>query len=360
MEAPSGAYREVRYEATANFASILDFLGASLLVSTYQAGKVLCLGTHQGELKLSFLNFDRAMGLAVSPSRIAVGTRRQVHFLHASHEIAPRIGPVASHDGCWAMRTSFFTGNIHGHDMAFGDEGLWVVNTLFSSLCTLADGYNFVPRWRPSFVSELIDQDRCHLNGLAMQSGKPKYVSVLAESNEPAGWRPTKATSGAIIDIDSGDVVTRGLAMPHSPRLHAGKLWVLDSGNGSLVTVDTESGKRDVVDTMPGYTRGLGLAGQFAFVGLSKIRETSIFGDLPIAKDHDSLRCGVGVVDLNSGRTVATFQFHSGVEEIFAVEVLPGNRNPAIFGLPDDTSEDPEVWIVPPQPSQTKTMEGQR
>ncbi len=142
-------------------------------------------GNPAGGTKLSFLNFDRAMGLAVSPSRIAVGTRRQVHYLQASHEIASRVAPAGNHDGCWAMRSSFYTGNIHGHDMAFGEDGLWIVNTLFSSLCTLEDGYNFVPRWRPGFVTELIDQDRCHLNGLAMQAGKPKYVTVLAESNEP-------------------------------------------------------------------------------------------------------------------------------------------------------------------------------
>lgn len=340
--------REVRYEATANFPSILDFLGASLLVSTYQAGKVLCLGSHRGELQLSFLDFDRAMGLAVSPTRIAIGTRRQVHFLHASHEIARRIEPAGSHDGCWAMRTSFYTGNIHGHDLAFGDDGLWIANTLFSSLCTLEDGYNFVPRWRPSFVSELIDQDRCHLNGLAMEAGKPRYVSVLAETDTAAGWRPTKATGGAIIDVQSDAVITRGLAMPHSPRIHDGRLWVLDSGTGSLVTVDRANGNREVVETVPGYTRGLALHGQFAFVGLSKIRETSVFGDLPISGHHDELRCGIAIVDLNSGRTVATFQFHTGVEEIFAVEVIAGPRHPALFGPTEDSDEAAEVWVVPP------------
>ncbi len=125
-DSPDTAYRAVHYQASANFTSILQFLNASILVSTYQAGKVLCLGTHQGELKLSFLNFDRAMGLAVSPSRIAVGTRRQVHFLHASPEIAPRIEPSGNHDGCWAMRTNFYPGNVHGHDLAFSVDGLWI------------------------------------------------------------------------------------------------------------------------------------------------------------------------------------------------------------------------------------------
>lgn len=246
------------------------------------------------------------------------------------------------------MRKSLYTGNVHGHDLAFGSDGLWMANTLFSCLCTFDDGYHFVPRWRPSFVSELIDQDRCHLNGLAMESGRPRYVSVLAETDTPAGWRPTKATGGAIIDVESDAVITRGLAMPHSPRLHEGRLWVLDSGTGSLVTVDRATGDREVVETVPGYTRGLALHGQFAFVGLSKIRETSVFGDLPISDHHEELRCGIAIVDLNSGRTVATFQFHTGVEEIFAVEVIAGPRHPALFGPTEDRDEAAEVWVVPP------------
>jgi uncharacterized protein (TIGR03032 family) len=262
--------------------------------------------------------------------------------------VGPRVEPVGSHDHCWAVRNSFYTGAIHGHDLGWGADGLWVVNTLFSCLCTLHEGYNFVPRWRPKFVTELIGQDRCHLNGLALDNGRPKYVSVLAESNEPAGWRPTKATSGCLIDVESNEAIVRGLSMPHSPRMRDGRLWVLDSGNGALATVDPQAGRVEAVAQMPGYTRGLAFDGQFAFVGLSKIRETNVFGGLPIAERREELRCGVGVVDLNTGRTVATFQFHSGVEEIFAVEILPGARNPALFGtLGDGERDEPETWIVP-------------
>ncbi len=346
---PLATYREVRFQATGSFVQVLEWLQCSLLVSTYQAGKVLCLGTHQGELKLSFLSFDRAMGLAVSPQQIAIGTRRQIHFLQASHEIARRVEPAGEHDGCWAMRRSFYTGNIHGHDLAWGKEGLWIANTLFSTLCTLQDAYNFVPRWRPKFVSQLIDQDRCHLNGLAMDEGEPAYVTVLAESDEPAGWRPTKATSGCVIDVKSDEVILRGLSMPHSPRVYQRKLYALDSGRGGLISIDRETGQAETIEQVPGYTRGLAFNGQFAFVGLSKIRETNIFGGLPISAHPESLRCGIAVIDLHSGKTVATFQFHSGVEEIFAVEVIHAQRNPALFGPSQDHDEQSdEVWIVPP------------
>ncbi len=341
-------FREVKFEYTPILPQILEHAGVSLLVSTYQAGKLVVLGTQAGKLTVAVRNFDRAMGLAISPQAIAVGTRRQIHFLHPAHELAASLEPVGTFDRCWIPRSSFYTGNIHGHDLAWGRDGLWVVNTLFSCLCTLHDGYSFVPRWRPKFISELIDQDRCHLNGLALQDGEPKYVTLMAESNEPAGWRPTKATSGCLVDVPSGETVARGYSMPHSPRLHNGKVWLLDSGKGRFVTVDPATGQSQTVVEVPGYTRGLAFAGQFAFIGLSRIRETAVFGGLPIAERRDELRCGVAVVDLISGQPVAKFEFQNGVEEIFAIDVLPMTHNPAVFGPSPDEDQQRDVWIVPP------------
>lgn len=334
---------EVHYEYSSQFPRILDHLNASILVTTYQAGKLLIIGVEDGELKISFLDYEQPMGLAVSPSRIAIGTRRQIHFLVPAHETQ---GNQSQYDGCFVPRSTLYTGNIHGHDLGWGTAGLWVVNTLFSSLCTLHEDYSFVPQWMPPFITELADQDRCHLNGMALKAGAPRFVSAMSETDTAAGWRPHKATSGVIMEVPSGQVVCRDLSMPHSPRIYDNRLWVLDSGHGALTQVDTGTGKCTPVETMPGYTRGLSFCGQFAFVGLSKIRETSVFGGVPIAENRDELRCGVGVVDMMSGHTVATFQFHSGVNEIFAVETLVGFKNPLVAGASVD-QQSQEVWIVP-------------
>ncbi len=347
--ADSPLQREVRYEYSPHFPQILEHLGASLLVSTYQAGKLGVIGTHQGQLTFSFLNYIKAMGVAVGRRRLAVGSLREIHFLHAAPELARSIEPAGVHDACWLTRGSHHTGNIHIHELVWGKDGLWVVNTLFSCLCTLHDEYSFVPRWRPPFVSELIAQDRCHLNGVAMQDGRPRYVTAHGESNDPAGWRPDKATGGILMDVDSGEVVTRGLAMPHSPRLYGDRLWVLNSGAGTIDVVDRGSGQRETIERVPGFTRGLDFHGQFAFVGLSKIRETSVFGGVPIAQRRDELRAGVGVVDLVSGKAVAALQFHSGVDEIFAVNVLPGCVNPALRGPQPEEDGTQEIWLVPPE-----------
>lgn len=333
----------VNFEYTPTFPQILSHIRASLLISTYQAGKVLVLGTHEGKLSISWLEMEQPMGLAVSPTRIAIGSKRQIHFYSPAHET---LRPDSPHDGCFVPRSSIYSGAIHGHDLGWGDEGLWAVNTLFSCLSTLHPNYSFVPQWRPPFISQLIDQDRCHLNGMAMDAGKPRFVTVLGQTDDPAGWRPNKASGGAILDVSTGRTVAQNLSMPHSPRRFNGSLYVLNSGLGQLCQVDPQSGRLSPVEQFPGYTRGLSFQGQFAFVGLSKIRETNVFGGLPIGENPESLKCGVGIVDLVSGKTVATFQFHSGVEEIFAVEVLSGFANPLIAGSSLDERQQ-EVWIVP-------------
>lgn len=339
--------REVRHEYTRSLPPLLSQLGVSLLVSTYQAGKVVAVGVAQGELTLSYHNFERAMGLAVKPDGLAVGARAQVWFLKRAPDIAPRVEPAGRHDACFLTRSSHFTGEVQAHDLAWAGDELWLVNTAFSCLCTLDGRHSFVPRWRPPFITALAAEDRCHLNGMALADGALKYVTVLAETDTPQGWRPNKVTSGCLIDVPSGETVARGFAMPHSPRVHAGRVWMLHSGAGQLVLVDPASGRTETVTELPGYTRGLALYDRFAFVGLSKIRETATFGGMPIAERRPELKCGVGVVDLTSGRLVAHLEFLTSVEEIFDLEVLPGTRCPVLSGPYASLDGAAPIWTVP-------------
>lgn len=246
---PSEPQMEVPYQFTPALPEILTHLNASLVVSTYQAGKVLVIGVHDQQLQISFLDFDQPMGIAAGREKIAIGTKSEIQFFQGNHRAAANIAPQGAFDGCFVAHTSRHTGRILGHDLAWGTEGLWIVNTLFSCLCTLDDKHSFVPRWKPTFISGLADQDRCHLNGLAMEHGRPRYVSALAETDTAAGWRADKAHSGCIIDMEDGQVLTRGLAMPHSPRIHNAELWVLDSGHGCLARVDRDSGQLTSVES---------------------------------------------------------------------------------------------------------------
>src|SRR5437899_86139 len=208
------ATREVRHEYTRTLPSLLSQLGVSLLVSTYQAGKVVAVGVADGELALSYHNFERAMGLAVKPDGIAVGARAQVWFLESAPDLARRVEPAGRHDACFLTRSSHFTGEIQAHELAWAGDELWLVNTEFGCLCTLDDRHSFVPSWRPPFITALAAEDRCHLNGLAMADGKPKYVTALGGNDTPHGWRANKAPGRRLNDVASGQPVPRGFAMP--------------------------------------------------------------------------------------------------------------------------------------------------
>jgi len=235
-----------------------------------------------------------------------------------------------------------------------GGEGeeLWIVNTRFSCLCTLHPDYSFVPRWRPPFITALAAEDRCHLNGLALVSGErgelsPRYVTALGETDTRDGWRPNKPHGGILMDIPSGEIVARGLSMPHSPRLHDGRLWLMESGTGRLVLVDTATGKWQSIVELPGFARGLSIVGPYAFIGLSKIREKSAMTGVPLAERRDQLKCGVAVVDLQRGNLAAMLEFQTAVEEIFDVQVLPGVRFPEVIGFQKETIH--HTFIVPPE-----------
>jgi uncharacterized protein (TIGR03032 family) len=266
---------EFHYEQSESFVAMLHQLRASLLVSTYQANKLLAVRAAGNGLSTLVRTFDRPMGMAVDSGRLALGTRKEVWFLRDAPDIAPRIEPTGHHDACFLPRSCHVTGDISVHEMAWAGEELWIVNTRFSCLCTLHTDYSFAPRWRPPFITALAAEDRCHLNGLALVDSMPRYVTALGSTDVRDGWRAGKPHGGCLMDVPSGAFVTRGLSMPHSPRWHDGRLWLLESGTGQLVLVDPATGSRQKVAELPGFARGLALYGPYAFVGLSKIRKTS-------------------------------------------------------------------------------------
>ncbi|MGZ3488601.1 MAG: TIGR03032 family protein, partial [Isosphaeraceae bacterium] len=226
-----------------------------------------------------------------------------------------------------------------------GDE-LWFVNTRFSCLCTRSAIHNFVPRWRPPFVSALAPEDRCHLNGLGLRDGQPRYVTALAQSDQPVGWRANKKDGGILMDVTTNAVLLRGLSMPHSPRWYAGRLWVLHSGTGGLGTIDPATGRYEEVATLPGFTRGLDFAGPLAFVGLSQVRESAVFSGISITdRPLEERSCGVWVVNIRTGQVVALVRFEDALQEIFAVQLLPGRRRPDV--LNDDTVRLADSFVVP-------------
>ncbi|MBI2826894.1 MAG: TIGR03032 family protein [Planctomycetia bacterium] len=334
------------YVQTDSFVALLAKLGASLVVSTYQANKLLVARAQGPGLSMLVRTFDRPMGIAADARRLAVGTRNQIWTLRNAPDIAPQVEPVGTHDACYLPRSAHVTGDIGVHEMAWAGDELWIVSTRFSCLCTLDADYSFVPRWQPPFITALAAEDRCHLNGLAMRDGRPAFVTALGKTDTPGGWRLSKPHGGIVMDVASGELLARGLSMPHSPRWHEDRLWVLESGTGGVVLVDPATGRRETVTQLPGFTRGWAVVGPYAFVGLSKIRPTSAMDVVPIAERRGELRCGVAVVDLRSGACVGTLDFQTAIEEIFDVQILAGLHFPEIIGFQKESID--HTFVVPP------------
>ena len=336
-ESPADS-EDVRIEcaASAEFQGWASQAGGSLVVTTYQAGKVAMIGWDGRQVTLLMRQFDKPLGLAVKGGRLALATRHDIWMFANAPLLAPDYieGRPGRYDALYLPRATFHTGDLHTHDVVFQGDDLLLVNTRFSCLARLSRDYNFLPVWKPKFISDVVPEDRCHLNGVALRDGRPKYVTALGTTDAPGAWRQDKASGGVLIDVDSGEIITAGMSMPHSPRWHDERLWVLNSGTGELLVVDPLTGQTTVVCALPGYLRGLCFTGPYALVWLSKIREKHLFGGLPIQEHlHKKLLCGVTVVDLRSGKPVGMFEYTVGCEELYDVQFLPGVFRPMILNL---------------------------
>ncbi|MBV9497135.1 MAG: TIGR03032 family protein [Acidobacteria bacterium] len=318
---------------TSTFPSLLEELRVSVLVSTYQSGRLVVLRSDNGSLNTHFRGFRSPMGVAVAPNRVALATMGAVWDYRNQPALSQRIQPAGRHDAVFIPRNMHATGDIRVHEIAFDSEGeLWITNTRFSALCTLDRDHSFVPRWRPPFITHLAAEDRCHLNGLCMLDGRPRFVTAFGETNEAQGWREGKTTNGIVMDVDSGEIVARGLSMPHSPRWYAGRFFVLESAKGTLATIDLPSGRVETIAELPGFTRGLAFAGPYAFVGLSQVRE-SVFEGIPLAQrlTMEERACGVWAIDLRTGRNAGFVRFDGAVQELFDVQLLHGITYPELL-----------------------------
>lgn len=323
---------------------LLHALGATLALSTYQAGKLVLISAKDAS-SLTQLprNFEKAMGVAERPEtgELAIACRQEVLAFRDSAELAAHFPPSpGKYDAMYMPRATYHTGPLDLHDLHYDANGdLLAVNTLFSCVVRIDGMWNFTPVWQPPFIDRIAGEDRCHLNGLAMEAGRPRYATAFSTDNVPRGWRRDIMHTGVVMDIERNEVLAEGLAMPHSPTVVNGELYVLLSGSGEMVRVDRASGAVDVVASIGGFVRGLSVVGDYAFVGLSRIREKSqTFGHLAGKLQNNA--AGVMVIHLPTGSKVGLLEYQTSVEEIYDVHILQGKRRPNILNPSDDRHRD--------------------
>lgn len=320
------------------FSQRLKQLGGSLVFTTYQRGKIFFTGLDSDDKIAIFeRTFPRAMGVTFTKDHrsFCLGTLESIYEFDNLLEPGATYG---EYDAYYAPHRSWITGNVDIHDVAYDDTQTPIfVATKFNCIARVARGFSFEAVWKPPFISKIVAEDRCHLNGMVCENNMPKFVTCVSDSDTADGWRERRADGGMVIDVASGERVLEGLSMPHSPRLHDGTLWILNSGTGALGWVDVSSGKFNPIAFCPGFARGLTIVDGYAIVGLSEPREGKTFDGLPLkeelAKRGAVARCGLIVVELSTGKIVDWMTVTGIVTELFDVDFLKGKRNGSFVGL---------------------------
>jgi len=324
------------FEASPGFGEWLLAQGVSLALTTYQIGKLFLVGCFDdGRVLVTERTFPRCLGVAASGATLVLaGLNDILRF----ENVVPPGNMLEDHDAVYVPQVSWYTGDVFAHDVGITAAKRPIfVNTLFSCLATVDEAASFSAVWKPPFISALTPHDRCHLNGVAMEDGRPFYVTAAGTGDEPGQWRENRVGGGCLIDVASSEIAVSGLTMPHSPRIHDDKVWLVNAGTGELGHVDLAAGRFEPVAFCPGFLRGLSFVGGHALVGLSLPRQNRTFSGLPL---DDRLKaegrepeCTMQVIDLQSGRVVHWLRIGGLVREFYDIACLPGVRRPMLVGF---------------------------
>ena len=305
----------------------------SVIFSTYQAGRLMLIGSLDGnKLQQIPIPFKKPMGIAVKANQLAIAGLDEICFFASNTSVVDSLKYNEKKiDQVYVFRGSHNTSSLDIHDISYTKNNQIIgINTLFSCICKFDLTHNFIPIWKPKFISELVPEDRCHLNGLAMLNGKPKFVTALGSTNKKEGWRKDIMESGILVDVDSNEIILDGLAMPHSPTIINNELYLLESGNGRLIKVDVANKSFQVIYEFNKFVRGMKYYKGILFIGQSKIREGSkAFNDLDVV--YSSKNAGIIIFDLRTKASFGKITYLDTIEEIYDVDLIEGFCKPAII-----------------------------
>ncbi|WP_330960630.1 TIGR03032 family protein [Photobacterium sp. 53610] len=334
----------------ARFPMLLHSMKSSLLVSAHHLDCLFVISSDGETLRVEHVRVPQLLGIALrdDQQRLSLAAAHQLweyRQVMSSSELVISPNHSTARDTIFYPCGSIMTGDLNTHDLAWGGEALFMVNTRFNCIAKAVYGKSFEHVWRPPFISELVAEDRCHLNGLAMKDGSPAYVSYFAVSDVQYGWREGSSFDGQIMRIEDNQTVLSGLCLPHSPRLHQGYLYFCESGTGRLwrcleSSLPATRADLELVAEFDGFTRGLRLFGEMAFVGLSRVRKakdgSSRHTDMPLLEKKNELLSGVSVIDIRNGHEIARLVFSGDLNQIYDVELLFGSNNPLFIDVYSD------------------------
>ncbi len=337
--------QKIDFTYSQNIVEFFKQTKTTILLSTYQTNKVMIIGQENGQFDMRYKHFPRPMGMCKKDGRIYAGLGHGIYQFSNFSGVAQGLEGGGKYDACYIPQNIHFTGDIDIHEMEYCQDQLYFVNTKFSCLCIKEPNSSFKPIWKPPFISLLQPIDKCHVNGFTSRDGEPRYITALGETDEPLGWRANKANGGILMDIKTDEILAKGLSMPHSPRWYQDKLYLLESGKGAISYYDFKKKKVVEIARVPGFTRGFDILGDFAFIGVSKVRESATFSGLEITKLAKRV-AGVWIVNMKTGDIVSFVEFTSGLDEVFAITVLPHQK---VEMLNFDTNESKINYMIAPE-----------
>ncbi|PIQ15744.1 MAG: TIGR03032 family protein [Flavobacteriales bacterium CG18_big_fil_WC_8_21_14_2_50_32_9] len=280
--------------------------------------------------------FQKPMGIAIKDDRMAISLKDEVIVFQNSRELATFYpNKQNTYDSLWLPRTTYYTGLVDLHDIDFGDDGIYAINTSFSCICKIDGEFNFTPVWKPPFINEIIPGDLCHLNGMVVLNGKPKYVTALGTTNTPQGWKENIVHGGVLMDVEKNEIVLNGLSMPHSPKIYNNELYLLMSASGEFIKVNLETKSYQTLKKFEGFCRGLSFYKDFAFIGFSKLRKnSSTFAKLSFSDKANF--SGIKIIHMPTNAEVGEIIYETSVDEIYEVIVLENMIRPNILNTIDD------------------------
>jgi uncharacterized protein (TIGR03032 family) len=235
----------------------------------------------------------------------------------------------------WLPRITYYTGQVDLHDVGFGDDGIYAINTSFSCICKIDGEFNFTPVWTPPFIKDVAPGDLCHLNGMVVLNGKPKYVTALGTSNTPQGWKENIINGGVLMDVEKNEILLNHLSMPHSPKMYNNELYLLMSASGEFIKVNLETKSYETLKKFDGFCRGLSFYQDFAFIGFSKLRKnSSTFAKLSFSDKANF--SGIKIIHMPTNAEVGEIIYETSVDEIYEVIVLENMVRPNILNTHDE------------------------
>lgn len=340
----------ISWSNTRYFAQWLIDNRVSLLISTYKQHKLLCLGLQEdGNLSLFFTDLLRPMGIYYDEKTQTIYSSNLGNIIQYEN-VGENMTIIGKFDALFVPKRIDLCPDIDIHDIRYSEkyDKIFFVSPVYNSVLTVSKHKSFDVFWTPNFISKthngkLSREDRCHLNGIALVNGLPKYVTAACTRDYYYAWKEHHG-EGVVIDIETNEIVCGNLYAPHSPGWYKDRLYIGEAGTGYFGYVDLQKKEFVPKKFLPGFIRGITFVNNYALVTLSKDRHCVCFADIPLGKtlqeNGQSSMCGFCVINLESFDIIEYLEF-SGVDEVYDIVALPNIMRPRIA----DFSEKFEVFF---------------